>query len=94
MDVFHPDHALTAALRLRKGEADFLSSLVGASIFSMRSICLSLLCLRCLGGFLHRRAGEVTEAGDLTLLILVGGEQLFDSLRAGRGNRRSCRDSG
>ena len=70
---------LAAALRLRKGEArPCASSSIGASIFSMRSICLSLLCacdaLRGLGA---EAVGEFLQARDFALLVFVGGEQLL-----------------
>ena len=53
-------------------------SLAGASILSMRSICLSLrLRLRGLGVLGAEAVGELLELLDLALLVLVGGELLL-----------------
>ena len=56
----------------------FVSSLVGASTFSMRSICLSLLCAWAgFGVFGAEAVDEFHQPPDFAFLIFVGGEQLL-----------------
>ena len=78
MDVGEADGALAAALGLGEIEADFLR-LAGGGFDFLHALDLLELALG-LGGFAGFGAeavGEFLEAGDVALLVFVGGEELL-----------------
>ena len=75
---FERDHALAAALRLRKLEVDFLVVVDGRLDFFHALDLLELaLRLRRLAGLGAEAVGEFLQRCDFALLVFVGGELLL-----------------
>ena len=78
VDVGEADGALAAALGLREIEADFFRLAGGGLDFFHALDLLELaLGLRGFAGFRAEAVGEFLEAGDVALLVFVGGEELL-----------------